>query len=147
MPSDVFSFGALTWHLATGQLPHEDINPFAVMLAVSRGELELDWPASVPKPLRKLGRMCMQHDPAARPTFPDIVRALMHYEDRMRQCAAAASVSSVYGTPAGCGGGAFSQPAAGKSAAAVAMQLGGGVGAMRAWMARTGSGQRRDGCS
>ncbi|GIL74147.1 hypothetical protein Vretifemale_4192, partial [Volvox reticuliferus] len=109
MPADVFSFGVLSWHLATGQLPHEDINPFAVMLAVSRGELELEWPPTVPRPLRKLGKMCMQHDPAVRPTFPDIVRALLRYEDKMRQYSAeAASAASpmMLGT-----GAASSQPA------------------------------------
>ena len=42
-PADVYSFGALTWHLTTGQLPHGDLNPFAVLLAVSKGELELEW--------------------------------------------------------------------------------------------------------
>ncbi|KAG2486481.1 hypothetical protein HYH03_014785 [Edaphochlamys debaryana] len=83
--SDVFSFGVLTWHLLTGQLPHEDLNPFAVMLAVSKGELGLDWPASVPKPLRKLGRLCTQHNPDERPTFAEIARALLKLEARMRQ--------------------------------------------------------------
>ncbi|EFJ39484.1 hypothetical protein VOLCADRAFT_70997 [Volvox carteri f. nagariensis] len=120
-PSDVFSFGALAWHLTTGQLPHEDVNPFAVMLAVSRGELELDWPASVPKPLRKLGKMCMQHDPAARPKFPEIVRALLRYEDRMRQCSAAAAgvaaaVASAAAAAAAAGSSSTGQP--GSSSAA-----------------------------
>ncbi|KAG2454628.1 hypothetical protein HYH02_000469 [Chlamydomonas schloesseri] len=89
-PSDVYSFGALTWHLTTGQLPHEDLNPFAVLLAVSKGDLELEWPRSVPKPLRRLGQLCMQHDPAARPTFAVIARALLKLEQRMKTQSAGA---------------------------------------------------------
>ncbi|KXZ53260.1 hypothetical protein GPECTOR_7g1154 [Gonium pectorale] len=97
-PSDVFSFGVLTWHLTTGQMPHEDINPFAVMLAVSRGELELEWPASVPRPLRKLGRLCMQFEPSARPTFAHITRALIKLESSMRMCARGTGASSGSGS-------------------------------------------------
>lgn len=41
--SDVFFFGVLTWHLTTGRLPHEDLNPFAVMFAVAKGQLQLEW--------------------------------------------------------------------------------------------------------
>ncbi|GFR47950.1 hypothetical protein Agub_g9754 [Astrephomene gubernaculifera] len=103
--SDVFSFGALLWHLTTGQLPHEDINPFAVMLAVSRGDLELEWPASVPKPLRKLGRLCMQFEPEGRPTFAQITRALMRLEERMRACTTGAAAGGAR-DGAGRGGGA-----------------------------------------
>ncbi|KAG2454621.1 hypothetical protein HYH02_000462 [Chlamydomonas schloesseri] len=94
-PSDVYSFGALTWHLTTGQLPHEDLNPFAVLLAVSKGDLELEWPRSVPKPLRRLGQLCMQHDPAARPTFAVIARALLKLEQRMKTQSAGARLAGL----------------------------------------------------
>ncbi|KAG2436439.1 hypothetical protein HXX76_006742 [Chlamydomonas incerta] len=102
-PSDVYSFGALTWHLTTGQLPHEDLNPFAVLLAVSKGELELEWPSSVAKPLRRLGQLCMQHDPATRPTFAVIARALLKLEQRMKTQSAGAAAAKR--SEAGVGGG------------------------------------------
>ncbi|KAG2436432.1 hypothetical protein HXX76_006735 [Chlamydomonas incerta] len=79
--------------VAPDQLPHEDLNPFAVLLAVSKGELELEWPSSVPKPLRRLGQLCMQHDPATRPTLTVIARALLKLEQRMKQSAVSAAAS------------------------------------------------------
>ena len=41
-------------------------------------------PSSVPKPLRRLGQLCMQHDPAVRPTFAVIARALLKLEQRIK---------------------------------------------------------------
>lgn len=102
--SDVFSFGVLTWHVTTGQLPYEDINPFAVMLAVSKGELSLDWPSGVPKPLRRLGRLCTQHDPKLRPTFTQIVSALLKLDAKLRKTVAEATPGGASGKGAAAGG-------------------------------------------
>ncbi len=101
--SDVFSFGVLTWHVTTGQLPYEDINPFAVMLAVSKGELSLDWPSGVPKPLRRLGRLCTQHDPKLRPTFTQIVSALLKLDAKLRKTVAEATPGGASGKAAAGG--------------------------------------------
>ena len=47
----------------------------------------------MPKPLRKLGELCMTHDPSERPTFNLIVRALMKLETRMREVSASSPVA------------------------------------------------------
>ena len=47
----------------------------------------------MPKPLRRLGQLCMQHDPAARPTFAVIARALLKLEQRMKQSAVSSTAS------------------------------------------------------
>lgn len=100
--SDVYSFGALLYHMATCQQPHRGVPYGRLLLGLATGALRLDeWPrevggtggaattsgnsgsccgggpTSIYKPLRKLGEACCAHDPSARPSFQKCVAALI----------------------------------------------------------------------
>ncbi|KAG2485953.1 hypothetical protein HYH03_015397 [Edaphochlamys debaryana] len=76
-PADVYSYGALLWHMATGQAPHASLHPAQILVGLASGELALEWPEGADRTLRKIGAACLAHDPANRPSFERIVRALL----------------------------------------------------------------------
>ncbi|PNW78825.1 hypothetical protein CHLRE_09g391356v5 [Chlamydomonas reinhardtii] len=96
-PADVYSYGALLWHMCSGVPPHSQLHPAQILVGLAGGELQLEWPADAEPTLRKIGAACLQHDPAARPSFDRIVRALIKAVEKT----VARSRSRPFATPAG----------------------------------------------
>jgi len=76
--TDVFSFGVLVWQVFTGKEPFSE-GPFettnAIIDFVTSGQ-RLKIPPNAPKRIKVLIEKCWNHDPQARPTFPDIIKEL-----------------------------------------------------------------------
>eukprot|EP00250_Pteridium_aquilinum_P013535 c21400_g1_i1 orf=852-4133(-) len=74
--SDVYSFGVILWELATLQKPWADMNPMQVVGAVGFQHRTLDIPEDMHPVIVKIIQQCWQSDPAARPSFAEIMAAL-----------------------------------------------------------------------
>eukprot|EP00955_Chlamydomonas_euryale_P097007 365047-Chlamydomonas_euryale.AAC.16 len=55
--------------MCSGRQPFADMHPAAVLYGKQTGSLSLAWPPGVYSPIRKLGELCMEVDPSARPNF------------------------------------------------------------------------------
>uniref|UniRef100_A0A7S0RJE4 Protein kinase domain-containing protein n=1 Tax=Chlamydomonas leiostraca TaxID=1034604 RepID=A0A7S0RJE4_9CHLO len=83
--SDVYSFGILLWQLATSEvMPYGKLTVQQILVGVSQGTLRPEWPPGTHEALVKLGRACLQHDAAKRPSFQDIANVLTKIELRIR---------------------------------------------------------------
>lgn len=76
--ADVYSFGVLVWEIFTSRIPFEGLSVTQLMYRVSvQGERPPIRPEDeIPLGIQKLIKSCWSHDPALRPDFPLIVRAL-----------------------------------------------------------------------
>ncbi|KAL7442385.1 hypothetical protein ACHAXM_008382 [Skeletonema potamos] len=75
-PADVFSFGIILWEMLTQECPYEGMTPIQCALAVLNQNYRPEIPAWCPQPFRALIKNCVERDPKARPTFPQILQAL-----------------------------------------------------------------------
>ncbi|KAI5071494.1 hypothetical protein GOP47_0013745 [Adiantum capillus-veneris] len=73
---DVYSFGVILWELATLQQPWAGMNPMQVVGAVGFQQRTLDIPDNMDPAIVRIIQQCWQSDPAARPSFADIMAAL-----------------------------------------------------------------------
>mgnify|MGYP001806782409 CR=1 FL=1 len=109
-PADVYSYGALLWHMCSGVPPHSQLHPAQILVGLAGGELQLEWPADAEPTLRKIGAACLQHDPAARPSFEAIVAALLkavkRTTARLLRASAPSSTVAAGAIGSGSGGGA-----------------------------------------
>jgi serine/threonine protein kinase len=75
-PADVFSYGIILWEMLTQECPYEGMTPIQCALAVLNQNHRPEIPAWCPQPFRALIKNCVERDPKARPTFPQILQAL-----------------------------------------------------------------------
>ena len=68
--------------MCSGVPPHSQLHPAQILVGLAGGELQLEWPADAEPTLRKIGAACLQHDPAARPSFDRVVCALIKAVER-----------------------------------------------------------------
>ncbi|GLI59404.1 hypothetical protein VaNZ11_001287 [Volvox africanus] len=114
--ADVYSFGAILWHMCTGRPPHQDLRPAQILVGLATGDLQLTWPDWADPGVARIGKACMDRDPSKRPQFEEIVRFLLG-EIATRSRRRRAANRRVCSPSHGSGGGA----AAGGLAAAPAM--------------------------
>mmetsp|Transcript_1758 Transcript_1758/g.3316 ORF Transcript_1758/g.3316 Transcript_1758/m.3316 type:complete len:99 (+) Transcript_1758:2380-2676(+) len=81
IPSDVFSFGVVLYELFLQKEPWAGHDVIEVVLNVCAGE-RMIVPDSVPPVISGLMQKCWDHDPAARPSFGEIIRIL----ENLGQC-------------------------------------------------------------
>lgn len=62
-----------------------------IMWGKQNNTLELQWPEDVYSPIKKLGSLCMSHDPKARPTADQVSKALLKIEQHLHRKARAAA--------------------------------------------------------
>eukprot|EP00775_Hariotina_reticulata_P010179 gene10179-10339_t len=84
-PADVFSFGVLMWEVITGEQPWKGRMMGEIMTMVMIEGARLEFPATVSKAYADLARRCWLEDPAARPSFGELVLEL---EELLQQAAA-----------------------------------------------------------
>ncbi|KAG2497768.1 hypothetical protein HYH03_004040 [Edaphochlamys debaryana] len=82
--TDVFAFGMLLWEMVTGKKPYENMTQGEVIQSVSQG-LRPQWPPDCFPHLEYLGKRCIAHNPADRPTFGEIVKELEDMEVMLRE--------------------------------------------------------------
>ncbi|GLI70196.1 hypothetical protein VaNZ11_015006 [Volvox africanus] len=91
--SDVYSFGVLLWQMYTGKTPFAGHLEAQVAVGVMMGNLQLEWPTTMPPPLLRLGQACCRHEPDQRPTFKEVAVALMGIEAQVRDAHARAKMA------------------------------------------------------
>lgn len=74
--ADVYSYGVCVWECLTGQPPWSDLHPMQVVGAVGFQGNTLPLPTQGDPVLIDLCRRCMQTNPDARPSFPEIIEEL-----------------------------------------------------------------------
>ncbi|OHS92943.1 TKL family protein kinase [Tritrichomonas foetus] len=74
---DVYAFGMLMWEMLTETAPFKDLNAVQIAFKVTRESLRPEFPPATPRPLRSFISKCWHQDPAKRPTFSQIYRALI----------------------------------------------------------------------
>ncbi|GLI66121.1 hypothetical protein VaNZ11_009848 [Volvox africanus] len=83
--SDVYSFGVLLWQMYTGKTPFVGHLDAQVAVGVMMGNLKLEWPTNMPSPLLRLGQACCRHEPDQRPSFTEVVVAVVGIEAHVRE--------------------------------------------------------------
>ncbi|KAG2443915.1 hypothetical protein HXX76_002255 [Chlamydomonas incerta] len=106
--TDVFAFGMLLWEMVTGKKPYENMTQGEVIQSVSQG-LRPQWPPDCFPHLEYLGKRCIAHNPADRPTFGEIVKELEDMEVMLRELLQATRESTGMGAVGGPGGSSSQQ--------------------------------------
>lgn len=73
---DVYAFGTLVWEVITRQVPFDGIDPADIRDRTLAGTARLDISSTVPRKYTALIEVCRSQDPAARPTFGDVLNSL-----------------------------------------------------------------------
>lgn len=73
---DVFSFGIVMWEALTGEVPFQEMNPFAVMFQMKENCLRPPIPEFCEDDYRQLMAACWAAEPSDRPSFCKIVELL-----------------------------------------------------------------------
>ncbi|EFJ52079.1 hypothetical protein VOLCADRAFT_32799, partial [Volvox carteri f. nagariensis] len=76
MGSDTFSFGVLLWEMYTGMYPYSGLQAAQIVMGVQAGQLSLEWPPDSDPRIVDLVEGCIQRNPAARPTFNQLISQL-----------------------------------------------------------------------
>ncbi|KAG2450168.1 hypothetical protein HYH02_000270 [Chlamydomonas schloesseri] len=84
MGSDTFSFGVLLWEMYTGMQPYAGLQAAQIVMGVQAGHLELDWPPDSDSRIQELVEACIARNPAARPTFLQLIHQLTQLEALIR---------------------------------------------------------------
>lgn len=92
--ADVYALGMLLWQMVTGQQPFAGLGAAQIMYGKQQGTLSLQWPANMYSPLRKLGELCLDSDPRARPTAEQVTKALVKIEQHLHKKVRSSSGSS-----------------------------------------------------
>lgn len=74
--ANMWSFAVLLWELASRQVPFASLSAIEVGIKVALEDLRLALPANISHHLSRLTRICMNEDPAKRPSFDQIVPIL-----------------------------------------------------------------------
>ncbi|VDK30274.1 unnamed protein product [Dibothriocephalus latus] len=82
LKSDIWSYGIVLWEVySLGHVPFFDIPNAnlseALEKAFREGRCPLKFPDYSPKAVHRVGRLCLQKDPASRPSSDDIIKNLM----------------------------------------------------------------------
>jgi len=73
--SDVWSFGVMMFEMVTGHLPFESKNAPQLMMQLSQGKVEIEWPKEVlPNHVRDLVEKCMHPNPRKRPSAKKLLK-------------------------------------------------------------------------
>ncbi|KAG2500059.1 hypothetical protein HYH03_002336 [Edaphochlamys debaryana] len=91
MGSDTFSFGVLLWEMYTGQQPYAGLQAAQIVMGVQAGQLSLEWPPDSDPRIVELVEVCIARNPAARPTFLQLISQLTSLEALIRLEAPAGS--------------------------------------------------------
>ncbi|WIA38325.1 hypothetical protein OEZ86_001662 [Tetradesmus obliquus] len=83
---DAYAFGVLCWEMITGSRAWAGLSHEAVLAQVG-GEGSLELPMGLPPVLEELLAACLAKDPAARPTFKQMLPRLEAYLQFTRHCA------------------------------------------------------------
>jgi len=75
-PADVFSYGIILWEMLTKECPYEGMTPIQCALSVLNENKRPEIPGWCPQRFCALIKDCVEKDPKARPTFPQILAAL-----------------------------------------------------------------------
>lgn len=75
-PCDVYSYGIILWELLVRQCPYEGMSAIQCALAVLNNDSRPEIPQWCPPAFAALIASCLRKDPASRPTFSQILRAL-----------------------------------------------------------------------
>ncbi|GIL64695.1 hypothetical protein Vafri_18550 [Volvox africanus] len=111
--ADVYSFGAILWHMCTGRPPHQDLRPAQILVGLATGDLQLTWPDWADPGVVRIGKACMDRDPSKRPQFEEIVRFLLGEiaaRSRRRRAANRACSPGRGGSGGGAAAGAAAAP-------------------------------------
>ncbi|KAG2424704.1 hypothetical protein HXX76_014280 [Chlamydomonas incerta] len=82
--SDVYAFGMVLFDLAFSRRPYPHLNNVQIMMGVTEGTLQPDWPDAEWPELCALGRRCTAREPRARPSFAELEAELVALEAAVR---------------------------------------------------------------
>ncbi|GFR41123.1 hypothetical protein Agub_g1768, partial [Astrephomene gubernaculifera] len=99
MGSDTFSFGVLLWEMYTGQQPYAGLQAAQIVMGVQAGQLTLEWPPDSDPRIVDLVEGCIQRNPAARPSFNQLINQLTSLEAHIRLEAAPSDGASEHRMP------------------------------------------------
>ena len=71
--SDVYSFGIVSWEIASRQMPWAGVNARSIFRRVVLTGDRPEMPNDVSADIEVIIRSCWREDPTARPTFSDIL--------------------------------------------------------------------------
>lgn len=74
--ADMWSFAVLLWELTTREVPFGDLSPMEVGMKIATEGLRIDISPGISNHMAKLIRICMNEDPAKRPSFEQIIPIL-----------------------------------------------------------------------
>ncbi|KAF8966869.1 kinase-like domain-containing protein, partial [Flammula alnicola] len=85
-PADVYSFAMTAWQIHTGLVPFSEVPMRTFYRWVIDKEQRPEYPNSMNKALWSLIQECWQHDPAKRPTFPEVEASLKPLVESCKSC-------------------------------------------------------------
>jgi serine/threonine protein kinase len=81
----VWSFGVLAWELVAGEVPWQGYEPMQVCFALVRGQrLRIPCSENLPGKLRELILSCWKTTPMERPSFQELVEALLQLQGKLK---------------------------------------------------------------